>query len=193
MLEAAEKRISETVEAMRANIESSLEANNSRVSECEAKISGIEEKVVQHASTVNKLVAEQDLRIQELQHQMSRLQNTSSPLNCTTYVYKTLDDVNSQLKFFGRENENPMNFIKVCQRDLEAIGDNLSEADKINFVVRRLKGTAAEWFSVAQDKISTYEDLVKHFRARYWNERRSRGRSVCNWSLGNIPVPKNHT
>ena len=115
-------------------------------------------------------MAEQDLRIQKLQHQMSRLQTTSSPLNCTTYVYKTLDDVNSQLKFYGRENENPMNFIKVCQRDLEAIGDNLSEADKINFIVRRLKGTAAEWFIIVQDKINTYGDLVRHFRASYWNE-----------------------
>ena len=113
---AAEKQISESVEVMRANIESSLEANNSRVSECEAKISGLEEKVVQHASTVNELVAEQDLRIQELQHQMSRLQNTSSPLNCTTYVYKTLDDGNSQLKFFGHENENPVNCLLYTSR-----------------------------------------------------------------------------
>ena len=118
MLDAAEKRISETVEAMKANIEANLEANNSRVSECEAKLADIEEKVVQHKSTVNEVVAEQDLRIQELQHQVSRLQSTSSPLNCTTYVYKTLDDVNSQLKFYGRENENPMNFIQVCQRCL---------------------------------------------------------------------------
>ena len=119
---------------------------------------------------MSELVAEQDLRIQELKRQMSQLQSTSSPLNQTTYVYKTLDNANSQPKFFGRESENPINFIKICQRDMVAIGDTLGEADKINFVVRRLKGTAAEWFSVIQDKINTYEDLVKHFSARYWNE-----------------------
>ena len=56
MLDAAEKRISETVETMKANIEARVEVNNSRVSECEAKLSGIEEKVVQHRSTVNELV-----------------------------------------------------------------------------------------------------------------------------------------
>ena len=52
---------------------------------------------------------------------------------------------------------------------MDAIGDTLSEMDKINYVVRRLKGTAAEWFTVVQDKIITYQDLVRHFRARYWN------------------------
>ena len=52
---------------------------------------------------------------------------------------------------------------------MDAIGDTLSEMDKINYVVRRLKGTAAEWFMVVQDKIVTYQDLVQHFRARYWN------------------------
>ena len=29
--------------------------------------------------------------------------------------------------------------------------------------------TVAEWFTVIQDKVCTYEDLVRHFRARYWN------------------------
>ena len=85
MLESTEKWISEKVEIIRSNIESVLEVNNLCISECEAKISGIEEKVVWHASTMSELVAEQDLRIQELQHQMSWLQSTSSPLNQTTY------------------------------------------------------------------------------------------------------------
>ena len=108
-------------------------------------------------------------QIQELKQQLSRLQNTSLTANHTTYVYKTLDDTNSQLKFFGRDTENPILFIRSCQRDMETIGDTLSEADKINYVVRRLKCTAAEWFTIVQDKVSTYEDLVRHFRARYWN------------------------
>ena len=68
-------------------------------SECEAKITDIEGKVVQQASTVSELVAEQDLRIQELKQQLSWLQNTSSTAGHTTYVYKTLDDTNAQLKF----------------------------------------------------------------------------------------------
>ena len=87
MIEAAEKRISETVETMKADIEASLEVNKSRLNEYGAKLAGMEEQVVQHRSTVSELMAEQDLRIQELQHQVSRLQSTSSPLNCTCLLY----------------------------------------------------------------------------------------------------------
>ena len=66
LLESTEKRIGEKVELIRSNIETALEANNSRISECEAKITGIEERVTHHTSTVNELVAEQDQWIQEL-------------------------------------------------------------------------------------------------------------------------------
>ena len=53
MLEATEKRISERVEIIRSNIESVIEVNNSRISECEAKISGMEARVVQHLSLIH--------------------------------------------------------------------------------------------------------------------------------------------
>ena len=74
------------------------------------------------------------------------------------------------MKFYGLEHENPIQFLTQCQRNMEHIADNLSDVDKINWVVRQLKGTAAEWFSIVQDKIVVYEDLVNHFKARYWND-----------------------
>ena len=126
-----------------SNIETALEANNSRISKCKAKISGIEERVIHHTSTVSELIAEQDQRIQELKQQLTRLQSTSTPANQTTYIYKNFDDPNSQLKFYGRDTENPLYFLKNCERDMETIGDSLSEMDKVNYVVRRLKVTAA--------------------------------------------------
>ena len=60
---------------------------------------------------------------------------------------------------------------------MESIGDRLSEMDNINYVLRRLKGTAAEWFTIIQDKVGTYQDLVQHFRARYWNSKIQR--KIC--------------
>ena len=53
---------------------------------------------------------------------------------------------------------------------MDAVNNSLSEVEKINWVVRQLKCTAAEWFTIIQDKIIVYKDLVDHFRARYWNE-----------------------
>lgn len=118
----------------------------------------MEERMVNHTSTMNELVAEQEQRIQELKQQLTRLQSTSTPANQTTYIYKTFDEPNSQLKFYGREAENSLHFLKSCERerDMDAVNDNLSEMDKIKWVVRRLKRTAAEWFTVIQDKECMY-------------------------------------
>ena len=101
---------------------------------------------------------------------MHEIQQTTTPANQITYVYKTIDDINTQIKFFGLDNENLIRFLKQCQRSMENINDNLGDVDKINWVVRHLKGTAAEWFSIIQDKVLVYEDLVDHFKARYCNE-----------------------
>ena len=119
LLETTEKRIGEKVEIIRSNIETALEANNSCINDCEAKITGIEERVVQHTSTVSELVAEQDQRIQELEQQLTRLQSTSTTVNQTTFIYRTLEENNSQVKFFGRDTENPLRFLKNCQRDMD--------------------------------------------------------------------------
>ena len=73
LLESTEKRIGEKVELIRTNIELPLEANNSRLSDCEAKINVMEERMVNHTSRVNELVAEQEQRIQELKQQLTRL------------------------------------------------------------------------------------------------------------------------
>ena len=92
------------------------------------------------------------------------------PASQTTYVYKTIDEPNSQPKFFGHETDNPVQFLRSCERSMETVNDSLSEVDKINWVVRQLKGTMAEWFTIVQVKITVYKELVDHFRARYWNE-----------------------
>ena len=119
LLESTEKRIGEKVELIRTNIELALEANNSRLSDCEAKINVIEERMVNHTSMVNELVAEQEQRTQELKQQLTRLQSTSTPANQTTYIYKNYE-LNSQVKFYGRETESPLHFLKTCERDMDA-------------------------------------------------------------------------
>ena len=87
---------------------------------------------VQHTSTVSELTAEQDQRIQELEQQLTRLQSTLTTANQTTFIYRTLEENNSQLKFFGRESENPLLFLNNCQREMDTIGDTLSELSLIH-------------------------------------------------------------
>ena len=85
---------------------------------------------------------------------MNRIQQTTAPANQITYVYKTVDDMNAQKKFYGNESENPIQFLKQCKHNRETVNDNLSEVDKINWVVQHFKGTAAEWFTIIQGKVT---------------------------------------
>lgn len=44
---------------------------------------------------------------------------------------------------------------------MELIADQLSDADKINVNIKHLKSTTAEWFSMIQDKVDMYQELVQ--------------------------------
>ena len=79
LLEATEKKISDKVESIRANVEFALEVNNSRISECEARVGSIEERVQGQATTIIEFVSEQEHRFEELRQQINRLQRTSMP------------------------------------------------------------------------------------------------------------------
>lgn len=108
-------------------------------------------------TTINEFVSEQAQRLQELKQQIHRLQRSLIPASQTTYIYTTTDKSKTQLKFYGNESKNPVQFLKQCERNMEAVNDNLSKDDKTNRVVRQLKGTAAEWFTTVQDKINVYK------------------------------------
>ena len=99
LLEATEKKISDKVESIRANVELALEVNSSRISECEARVGLIEERVQGQATSISEFVSKQEHRFEELRQQINRLKRTSMRASQTTYVYKTIDEPNSKPKF----------------------------------------------------------------------------------------------
>jgi hypothetical protein len=44
-----------------------------------------------------------------------------------TYVYQSVDEISQQTKFSGERGENPIEFIKQCESNMETVGNNLSE------------------------------------------------------------------
>ena len=134
LLEATEK-ISDKVECIRGNVELALEVNSLHISECKARVGSIEEWVQGQATTISEFVSEQEHQFEELTQQINRLQRTCMPASQTTYVYKYIDEPNSQPKFFGHEADNPLQFLRACERNMEAVNNILSEVDKINWVV----------------------------------------------------------
>lgn len=59
------------------------------------------------------------------------------------------------------ENTEPdAQFLKQIKRNMELINDNLGDVDKINVVNKHLTNNAAEWFTIIQGKVITYQELV---------------------------------
>ena len=114
----------------------------------------------EQTTTINDSINTYENKLEVLEQKMKQIQQTTPLANQVTYIYKTQDDINTYMKFYGLEHENPVQFLNQCQRNMENIADNLSYVDKINWVVRQLKGTAAEWFSIVQDKIVVYDCLL---------------------------------
>ena len=50
---------------------------------------------------------------------------------------------------------------------MESIGNH---QDKINLVAKYCRSSAAQWYTIIRDQVTTYEDFVNAFEARYWNQ-----------------------
>ena len=82
--------------------------------------------------------------------------------------YRHNEDPSNQPKNWG--DGNPIQFIRDCERGMDSVGDQLNDSDRIEWVVRKLSGSAALWYSIVRDNIRTYDELIQSFENRYWNE-----------------------
>ena len=89
-------------------------------------------------------------------------------VNPTICFYRHNKDTSNQPKFWG--DGNPIQFIRDCEWGMDSVGDQLNDSDKIDWVVRRLSSSAALWYSIVRDNIKTYDEFIKCFENRYWNE-----------------------
>ena len=99
-------------------------------------------------------------------YQMKR--DVSGRVNPTVCFYRHHEDPNNQPKFWG--DGNPVQFIQDCEWSMDSVGDQLNDADRIEWVTRKLSGSAALWYSIVRDNIKIYDEFIKCFENRYWNE-----------------------
>lgn len=71
--------------------------------------------------------------------------------------------------FKGNKLDNPTEFLKACEHEMERIGTLLTEPEKIKFVSHHFKDSAAHWFTIIRDNLTTFAQFCATFENRYWN------------------------
>ena len=52
---------------------------------------------------------------------------------------------------------------------MEKIGSNIDENEKINFFNCHFTDSAAQWYTIIRDNVTTYQQFRDSFENRYWN------------------------
>ena len=98
-------------------------------------------------------------------------------------VYPTqIDERTKLLVFKGVKGGNPIEFLLNCEREMELIGNVLTDKEKIDFVSKHFQDSAARWYTIVRDNLTTYEQFKNSFEGRYWNihtQRRIRDQLEC--------------
>lgn len=86
-----------------------------------------------------------------------------------TVIYQSHVEDQERIMFRGNPFENPIEFLKMCEREMNTLGSELADNEKIDWVARHLKDSARQWYNVVRSKIATYTDMVQLIENRYWN------------------------
>ena len=60
-----------------------------------------------------------------------------------------------------------MDFLVNCEKEMEQIGNNINDTEKINFVTRHFKDSAAKWYTIICDNVTTYQQFRDSFENNY--------------------------
>ena len=52
---------------------------------------------------------------------------------------------------------------------MDQVGNHLTDLERISFVTKYLRESAAQWFTIVRDNITTYQQFRDAFENRYWN------------------------
>ena len=64
-----------------------------------------------------------------------------------------------KLTFAGNKWDNRMEFLSNCEKEMEKIGSTIDDNEKINFVTRHFKDSAAQWYTIIRDNVTNYQQL----------------------------------
>lgn len=135
--------------------------------------------VMQNADTINKLehaVSDNENKtsahsdqFKDIDQRFERLKREFKSRGVPSVVYQGHWDDRDRITFKGNRFENPMEFLVLCEREMETVSSDMTDAEKIQWVARHLKDSARQWYNIVRDKITTYNDLKTMLESRYWN------------------------
>lgn len=106
---------------------------------------------------------------EDLKKEVDKLRTELRKRPAQMMVYPGAWDDRLQLTFAGNRSENPIEFLTNCERELEQIGNEVTDEEKIHFITRHFKDSAAQWYTIIRESIKTYEQFKESFENRYWN------------------------
>ena len=81
-----------------------------------------------------------------------------------------MEELTQHPKFYGDENDNPVEFLRECEKMMYTVGNQMIDQDRINFIPKDCNRSAAQWCTIIRDQATTYKDFVQAFETRYWNQ-----------------------
>lgn len=76
-------------------------------------------------------------------------------------------DIQYKLVFLGRKTENPTEFLENCLRQMHKIRNDLSDAEKVEFISRHFEDFARNSYTTVRDNCITYQQFKESCIARY--------------------------
>lgn len=153
---------------------------------CEAEIAAVhadterlDEVVRQNKESVDRLktvVADNENatsahsdRIKNIDERFEKMKRDFNARTTPTVICQGRIDDKQRILFKGNRFENPIEFLKLCEREMEALGCDRTDSEKVDWVARHLTDSARQWYNIRRDKIVTYTDLKLMLENRYWN------------------------
>ena len=107
-----------------------------------------EDKLTQHESKFEESKFEEtDQTLHEQNHKQEQIQKLMDNLELVhtgqdsriMYVYRNMKDLNQHPKFYGDANENPIEFLRQCEKTMKSIGNHLRIRIKLSLLQNTLE------------------------------------------------------
>ena len=63
------------------------------------------------------------------------------------------------------KKDNQIEFLLNCEHEMELIGNNISDKEKIDFIIKHLQDSAARWYMIVDEKSTTYKQFKDSFES----------------------------
>ena len=146
-----------------------IQENINKMQELEARTTTLETAVVESAKSTKDYSCEMNTLKEDLRGEVERLRTEIKRRPAQMMMYPTQIEERTKLVFKGLKTDNPIEFLLNCEREMELIGNTITDKEKIDFVSKHFQDCAARWYTIVRDNLTTYEQFKESFEGHYWN------------------------